>query len=69
MTRIGRAVEPIPIAGIGEPEIGTAVDDDGVGAELLSKSGRMTVRQGQEHHIVSGQHLDLGGLEDPLRQR
>ena len=26
------------------------------------------MRQGQEHHIVSGQHLDLGGFQDPLRQ-
>ena len=69
MTRIRCAVEPVPGTGIGEPEVGAAVDDDGVRAELFSKSGRVAVRQGQEHHVVAGQYVDLGGLQDTGGQR
>ena len=52
-----------------EPEVRAAVDDEHVVAERLGDRGRRAVRQGQEHHVVTGERLGVGGLEDPLGQR
>ena len=68
-TRVGRAIEPLPRRRIGEPEVGAAVHDQRVGPELLGQCRGMPVRQGEEHHVVPGQHVDVGRLEHPVGQR
>ena len=64
-----RAVEPFPGGGVGEPEVRPAVDDQRVVAELVGQRRRVAVRQPQEHHIVSGQHLGIGGFQHAIAQR
>ena len=59
----------LPRGRVGEPEVRAAVDDQGVGAELFGQRRRMPVRQGQKHHVMAGEHGELGGLEHSLGQR
>jgi hypothetical protein len=66
---VRRSVEPLPRVGVGEAEVGAAVDDQRVGAELFGQRGRMTMRQRQEHHVVAGEHVELGRLDHALGQR
>ena len=63
------SVEPLPRGGVGEPEVGAAVDDQRVGAELIGQRRGMAVRQREEHDVVAGEDVDFGGLEHPGRQR
>jgi hypothetical protein len=62
------SVEPLPRVGIGEPEVGAAVDDRGLRAELFGQCGGMPVRQGEENHVVALQDGKLGGLNHSLCQ-
>ena len=39
----------------------------GVGAELIGQRRRVAVRQAKEHHVVAGEHVELGGFEHPAR--
>ncbi len=66
---VRRAVELLPVGGGPEPEVGAAVDDQDVLAERLGHGGGLPVRQRQEDHVVVGQHLRGGGLQDPAGQR
>lgn len=59
----------LPVRSVGRPEVGSTVDDDDVGPELFGDGGGVAVRQGQEHHVVTGEHVDLGGLDDAICQR
>ena len=69
MPACGAAVEPLPGHRVGEPEVGTAVDDHDLLSQLRGDRAGLAVRQGQEDHVVAGQGLDGGLLEDPLGQR
>ena len=63
------AVERLPGGRVGEPEVGAAVDDDGVVGQRLGDRGGLAVRQAEEDHVVAGEHLDGGLLEHPVGQR
>lgn len=62
-------VEPLPGARVGEPEVRAAVDDDDIRAELFGQGGRMPVRQTEEHHVMAGQRVQFGRLQDAVGQR
>src|SRR5690606_17505067 len=51
------AVEGLPGGGIGEPEVGAAVDHQGVVAEPLGDGGGRAVREGEEDDVVPGERL------------
>src|SRR3546814_14752677 len=53
---------------IGQPEVGAAVDDDGV-TELRGQFRGMPVRQAEEDDVMTGQQGGIGGLQDPVGQR
>ena len=63
------AVEPLPGAGVGEPEVGAAVDDQDIGTQLLGQRGGVTVRQAQEDDVVTGQHLGFGRFQHAVGER
>ena len=63
------AVELLPQGGVGEPEVGAAVDDHDVVAELAGDLAGLAVRQRQEDDVVAGERLEVGRLEDPVGQR
>ena len=63
---VGAAVELLPRRGVGEPEVGAAVDDDHVVAERLRDRGRLAVGQPEDDDVVPGQRLDGGRLEHPV---
>ena len=63
------AVERRPGLRVGEPEVGAAVDHDRVVGQRLRDRGGLAVRQAEEHHVVPGEHLDGGLLQDPVGQR
>ena len=52
---VGGAVERLPRLGVGEPVVGTAVDDDGVVGQLRRQLGGRAVRQGEEDDVVAEQ--------------
>ena len=62
-------VEGGPGALVGEPEVGAAVDDDHVVAQLGRQGRRVAVRQGEHDGVVAGEHLGGGVLEQPVGQR
>lgn len=62
-------VEPLPVGRVLQPEVGAHVDDEDLRAELFGDGGGLTVRQGEEDDVVSGEDLDGGLLEDPVGQR
>ena len=62
-------VEPLPCARVDETEIRPAVHHQRLRAELLRQLRRVPVWKCEEHHVVVGQYVDLGGLEYPLSQR
>ena len=49
------AVELLPRVGVGEPEVGAAVDHHGVVAQLGGEGGGLPVRQGEEDDVVAGE--------------
>ena len=64
------AVEPLPGGGVGEPEVGAAVDDhDVVRRSCGGERAGLAVRQGEEDDVVPGERLELGRLEHPVGQR
>ena len=63
------AVERRPLPRVGQPEVGAAVDDDGVLAERLGDRGGLAVRQAEEDDVVAGQGLDRRVGQDPVGQR
>jgi hypothetical protein len=63
------AVEVVPGGLVGQPEVGAAVDHHGVLGQLLRDRARLPVRQGEEDDVVTGQHLDRGLLQHPVRER
>ncbi len=63
------AVVLLPRGGVGEPEVGATVDDDGGLRQLLRDLGRLPVRKAQEDDVVPEQFLDVGGTEDAIGQR
>ena len=63
------AVELLPQRGVLQPEVGTAVDDDGVVAERGRERTGLPVRQPEHDDVVAGQGLGRGGLEHPVGQR
>ena len=67
--RVVGAVELLPGLGVGQPEVGAAVDDHGVVAELLGDRTGLAVRQGEEDDVVAGEGLGAGLLEHPVGQR
>ena len=69
-TRVRRAVELLPVLGVGEPEVGAAVDHHDVVAELLGDRTRLAVRQRQEHDVVPAQRFRFRrSLQHPVGQR
>lgn len=67
--RVVRAVERLPVRGVAQPEVGTAVHDEDIGPELLGDRGGLPVRQREKHDLVPGQNLGGGRLELPVGQR
>ena len=63
------AVELLPGGRVGEPEVGAAVDDQHVVAELGGERAGLAVRQREEDDVVAGEGLDVGRLEHPVGQR
>ena len=63
------AVELLPGGRVGEPEVGAAVDDHHLVAELGRDRAGLAVRQREEDHVVAGERLGGGLLEDPVGQR
>ena len=63
------AVERLPLGGVGQPEVGAAVDHHGVVAERLRDHRGLAVREPEEDHVVPGQRLDGRLHEDPVGQR
>ena len=59
----------LPGGVLGEAVVGAAVDDDGLGGQLINERTGCAVRQGEEDHVVTGQRPGGGRLEDPIRQR
>lgn len=49
------AVEPLPVGGVLEPEVGAGVDDQDVVAELFGDGCGRPVRQGEEDDVMTGQ--------------
>ena len=70
--QLGQAVGPgagvrrrrrtsVQAAGVGEPEVGAAVDDDDVVAAAgAASAAECAVRQGEEDDVVAGEHLGRG---------
>ena len=67
--RVRRSVVPLPRRRVGEPEVGAAVDDHDVGVQLFGERRGVAVRQRQEHHVVPGENIGVGGLEHATAQR
>ncbi len=63
------AVERLPLPRVGQPEVGPAVDHDGVLAQRLRDGGRLAVRQAEEDHVVARQGLERGVDQDPVGER
>ncbi len=68
-TGVRRGVELLPVRGVLEPEVRPHVDHEHLVTELLRHGGGLPVRQGQEDHVVPGEHLGGGRLEHPPGQR
>ncbi|CAM5259464.1 hypothetical protein SCYAM73S_03419 [Streptomyces cyaneofuscatus] len=64
-----RAVEPLPVTGVLQPEVGAHVDDEDVGTELLGHGGGLPVRQREEDDVVTAEHLRRRRLQHPVGQR
>ena len=58
---VGGSVERLPRLGVGEPVVGTAVDDDGVLGQLGRQLGGRAVRQGEEDDVVTGRVVAVVG--------
>lgn len=65
-TGVRRSVETLPVRRVPQPEVGPHVDDQDLLAELFGDGGGLPVRQGEEDHVVSGEHLGGGGLQHPV---
>ena len=63
------AVELLPHVGVGEPEVGAAVDHHGVVAQLGGEGGGLPVRQGQEDDVVAGEGGGVGRAQHAVGQR
>ena len=63
------AVELLPDVGVGEAEVGAAVDHHGVLAQLGGQGGGLPVRQGQEDDVVAGEGGGVGGAQHAVGQR
>lgn len=63
------AVEPLPVGGVREPEVGAQVDHEHVRAELLGYCGGLPVGQRQEHHVMPGERLGGRLRQHPVGQR
>ena len=66
---MGAAVELLPGGRVGEPEVGAAVDDHDVVAELGGELAGLAVRQAEEDDVVAGEGLERGRLEHPVGER
>ncbi len=62
------AVELFPGGRILEPVVGAGVDHDGACGQLRGDLRGGSVRQGQEHNVVSGQVVHCGVFEDTAGQ-
>ena len=62
-------VEGGPRGLVGEAEVGAAVDDDHVVAQLGGQCRGVAVRQGEHDRVVAGEHLGRGVLEQPVGER
>ena len=62
------AVEALPGRGIGQPEVGAAVDDQ-LAVQAGGERSRGTVRQREEHHVVARQGGGVRGPDLPVRDR
>ena len=60
------AVEALPGGRIVQPEVRTAVDDQRDILELRGDGTRCAVGQGQEDHVVAGEHLGGRLLHHPI---
>ena len=58
--RVGAGVVRRPGCGVGEPEVGTEVDDRQVGGQLGHQSRRLAVRQGEEDEVGLRQRCGVG---------
>ena len=63
------AVPALPVGGLGQAEVGAAVDDDGGVGQLFGDDGGVAVRQAEEHDVVAAQGLGVGGVEDAVGKR
>ncbi len=66
---VGAAVEPLPLAGVVEPEVGAAVDDHGLVGKLRGDLRRLAVREAEEDDVMPRERLRGGRLEDPVGER
>ena len=60
------AVEVLPVGGVGQPEVGAAVDDEDVVAEPGRERPGLAVRQRQEDDVVPGEGLGRGLGKNPV---
>ena len=63
------AVEPLPDGGVGQAEVGAAVDDHGVLPQLGGDGAGLAVGQAEEDDVVTAEGLGAGLLEHPVGQR
>ena len=65
----GGTVELLPGVGIGEPEVGAAVDHHCFRVELLGQLRRSAVRQCEENHVETSQRARRRVGDDSVGQR
>ena len=63
------AVEGLPLPGIGQPEVGAAVHDHGLLPQRPGDDGRLSVRQAEEDHVVTGQGVNGRVGQDTVGER
>ena len=62
-------VELPPGHRIGQPMVSSTVDDHDVGTQFGGNLMRVTVREGEEHHVVAAQRLGGRRLQEAIGQR
>ena len=68
LPRVRRVVVALPVLSAGQPVVRAEVDDRQVRRQLGGERRGLPVRQGEEHDVGLGQHLDGRRLEGPVGQ-
>lgn len=66
---VGGAVERLPVGGVPQPEVRAHVHDEHIVTEPLGDGGGLSVGQGEKDHVVPGEHIGGGRLQNTVGQR